>query len=375
MHARTNPSRSLALVAALALSCKREPAPAAAPSPTRAPTTAPATPPPAPPTAAPAPAPAAGCEPVIYSAPPGSDIRDLTQTSTELVWRESRGVFAMRKPTGAARAVLQTLNPHGLVVDERYAYVGHRGAQGDGLYRVPLSGGAAEFMCAYGGMFNILDDLEIAGDRIVMSRGMGELVRIDKAPPYAQRVFSGRDHRRNTFQPMSVSEHAVWFARPGSRREPVSFARLDLESGAVTPIAPPVQTIVARGNTVAVVRGEPGLRAALDFNAQHSAIHFADEVTGAVDATPWWQGSLVFGVTLGDGEVFFRTNVDRPATGLPSDGWLRGRVGASARSFRRCGAGQNVGRTPLGGVRDGDRIYQVVNSLATGHQIVAITAE
>lgn len=370
--------RSCAAVAlvALALSCKREPAPASVPAAPATPTTSTAPSRPRRVQASDGSAPsAAGCEPVLYSAPPGSDIRDLSQTATELVWREYRGVFAMRKPSGDARPVLETVNPRALAVDARYAYVGHRGAQGDGVYRVPLAGGAAEFMGAYGGTFNLIDDLVMAGDHLIMSRGMGELVRIDKAPPYAQRVYSGRDQRRNTFQPMAASEHAVWFARPGNRRNPGGYARLDLETGAVAPIAPPVQTIAAQGGTVAVVRGEPGLRAALDFNAQHAAIHFANEVTGEVDATPWWQGALVFGVTVGDGEVFFRTNVDRPATGMPSDGWLRGRVGATARSFKRCRAGENLGRTPLGGVRDGDRIYQIVNSLSTGHQIVAITAE
>jgi hypothetical protein len=359
-----------------ALSCKREPAPAAVPATPATPTATTAPSPRAPTPSPTAPAPNnAGCEPVLYSAPPGSDIRDLSQTAAELVWREHRGVFAMRKPSGEARPVLETVNPRALAVDARYAYVGQRGAQGDGVYRVPLAGGTAEFMCAYGGMFNLVDDLVMAGDRLIMSRGMGEIVRIDTAPPYAQRVYSGRDQRRNTFQPMAASEHAVWFARPGNRRNPGGYARLDLETGAVTPIAPPVQTIAAQGGTVVVVRGEPGLRAALDFNAQHAAIHFANEVSGEVDATPWWQGSLVFGVTVSDGEVFFRTNVDRPATGMPSDGWLRGRVGATARSFKRCRANENLGRAPLGGVRDGDRLYQIVNSLATGHQIVAITAE
>lgn len=324
--------------------------------------------------ATPAQQPSNACDTTIYEAPAGGEVRDLTQNSAMLIWREARGIMGYRKPSGPAQVLVALDRPRELVIDETHAYVALQGGAQNGLFRVSLAGGTPEFMAAPGGLFNTIDDLAINATHVIMSRNMGEIVRVAKTPPFATQVYSRRDQRRNAFGGWSVSDHAVWMEYAGRGLSGSTWARLDLESGAVAPINPPAVHVAAQGSTVFVIRGTRGLT--INAAEQRHEVFVANEATGAIEAQPWWRGSWGFGWAVDRGRLAFSTVLDAPANAMPTKGWLFGVAGQGPmQRFRACPPGTSLMRTPLDAIFDAQTIYARVSDNSNRHSIVRVTAQ
>lgn len=313
------------------------------------------------------------CDEELYRAPAGERVDDLTQTRSMLLWRESRGIMAWPKPSGPARVLLALERPRELAVDEQYAYVAMQGSPLHGLYRIPLSGGAPERMATAGGMLDMIDDVLVNATHVIMSRNMGEIVRVSKEPPFALQAYSRRDQRRDGFGAWAVSDHAVWFDRPGRGLGGRGWVRLDLERGAITVIAPPSLRVFASGASALLLRGTQGMT--VNPTAQRHELFVLDEGTGAVQPTAWWSGSWAFGFALDQGRVAFSTVLEAPANAPPTNGWLFGALGqAPPARFRACPRGASLTRTPLHALLDRSTIYAQVSDHNNQHAIVRVTA-
>jgi hypothetical protein len=126
------------------------------------------------------------CDEVLYRAPAGNSMQNFTQTTAMLLWREQRGIVAWPKPNGPARVLLANDRVKALAADEQYLYFAQENGDRNGVFRVPIAGGEPERMAAIGGTFGLIDDLKSTSTHLIMSRGMGEFVRIAKSPPFAQ---------------------------------------------------------------------------------------------------------------------------------------------------------------------------------------------
>ncbi len=325
---------------------------------------------------APSQPPANPCDAPLYSAPANAELADLAQTSRMLVWRERRGVIAFDKPAGPARVLLALDAPRELAVDEQYAYVALQSGALNGLYRLPLAGGAPERMAVAGGVFNTIDDVLVTESHVIMSRNMGELVRIAKTPPFAAQAFARRDQRRNNFGQWAVSEHAAWFDRPGRGIGSGGWVRLDFATGSVATIAGPVVTVVASGASALLVRGSSSLRPADRPQPRAQQLFAIDEGTGAVSASPWWTGFAMFGFAIDRARVAFSTTLEAPDNQMPTTGWMSGAVGQSPPTrFRACPAGTSLMNTALGALFDGDSVYALVSDNNNAKRIVRITRQ
>jgi hypothetical protein len=292
------------------------------------------------------------CDEELYRAPAGERVDDLTQTRSMLLWRESRGIMAWPKPSGPARVLLALERPRELAVDEQYAYVAMQGSPLHGLYRIPLSGGAPERMATAGGMLDMIDDVLVNATHVIMSRNMGEIVRVSKEPPFALQAYSRRDQRRDGFGAWAVSDHAVWFDRPGRGLGGRVFAS---------------------GASALLLRGTQGMT--VNPTAQRHELFVLDEGTGAVQPTAWWSGSWAFGFALDQGRVAFSTVLEAPANAPPTNGWLFGALGqAPPARFRACPRGASLTRTPLHALLDRSTIYAQVSDHNNQHAIVRVTA-
>ncbi|MBL8682053.1 MAG: hypothetical protein JNK05_22995 [Myxococcales bacterium] len=314
------------------------------------------------------------CDTTIYEVAPGGEVQDLTQTQTMLLWREPRGIMGYRKPAGPPTLLVALDRPREFVADENYAYVALQGRDRNGLFRVPLAGGTPEFMTAPGGVFNTIDDLAINATHVIMSRNMGEVVRVAKTPPFATQVYSRRNQRRNAFGGWAASDHALWMEYAGRGLSGSTWARLDLESGAVAPIDPPAIRVVAQGSTVFVVRGTRGLT--VNANEQRHEVFVANEATGVIEPRAWWSGTWGFGWAADNGKLAFSTIVEAPANAMPIKGWLYGVAGQGPmQRYRSCPPGTSMMRTPLDAIFDGQTIYARVSDNSNRHSIVRVTPQ
>jgi len=239
-------------------------------------------------------------------------MQNFTQTTAMLLWREQRGIVAWPKPNGPALVLLANDRVKALAADEQYLYFAQENGDRNGVFRVPIAGGEPERMAAIGGTFGLIDDLKSTSTHLVMSRGMGELVRISKSPPFAQQVYSRRDQRRNGFGDWAVSEHAAWFGRPSRGLNDAGWVRLDIETGALTPLEGPIVRIYTSGTNALVVRGHNTLRLTTNPQEREQKLFVVNEGTGAVEATPWWTGEPGFGFAIDGPHVAFSTTVETP---------------------------------------------------------------
>lgn len=313
------------------------------------------------------------CDQQLYRAPPGDAMRDLTQTSTTLLWREHRGIIAWPKPSGPERVLIANDRVKAMTADEQYVYFAQETGDRSGVFRVPIAGGEPERMGAIGGMFGLIDELKSTSTHVIMSRGMGELVRIAKQAPFAQQVYSRRDQRRNGFGAWAVSEHAAWFGRPSRGLNDAGWVRLDFETGALTTIEGPIVGIFASATTAVVVRGNATLRVTTSAQEREQKIFVVNEATGAVEATPWWTGEPGFGFAVGAQRIAFNTILESPANAMPVRGWMHGAVGAGPlQRFITCPSGTSMMTTPLASLFDGDAVYVVVSDSSNRHSLSRI---
>ncbi|MFO0562813.1 MAG: hypothetical protein U0269_32640 [Polyangiales bacterium] len=313
------------------------------------------------------------CDAVFYRAPAGDSIQSITQTTAMLLWRERRGILGWPKPNGPVRVLLANDRVKALTADEQYLYFAQENGERNGVFRVPIAGGEPERMAAIGGMFGLIDDLKSTSTHLIMSRGMGELVRISKSPPFAQQVYSRRDQRRNGFGDWAVSEHAAWFGRPSRGLNDAGWVRLDFETGALTAIEGPIARIYAEGTSALVVRGRAALRVTTDAREREQKLFVVNEATGAVEAAPWWTGEPGFGFAIDGPRVAFSTTVETPENAMPVLGWLHGTLGGPPpQRFVTCPRGTSMVRAALRSMFDGNSVFVQVADNNNQHMLMRV---
>jgi hypothetical protein len=322
------------------------------------------------------------CEATLHTPADRSDIRDLTLTAQHLVWRENTRVMVWTRstgPSGPKRAVYSHPRLRAVTADDQYLYIG----SDDGISRLALDGsGTPERMLAPSrSIIATLDDLLSNGTDVIVSRDFGQLVRVSKQPPFASQVFSLPRQKRNVFARWTVSDHAVWFSKPGRGLGSGGWVRLDLTTGATVELSD-TSAVHANGPNVVLVRSlratppaahATGIEALAQLRPMSAQLYVVNELTGQIAASPWWEGPVAFGFAVGPSTVSFRTTVLPADGGLPTMGWLGGALsGASVTEVHRCPTGQGLFNTMLGAVDDGQRIYAVAHDLQHGHRIVTI---